>query len=480
MAHSRRDFLAGLGCAALSRAAFAIGADTFFGVNALAGPGVENGGGYKALVCIFLFGGNDANNTVIPRTDYDQYGSQTRARGGAAIQIPFDDLLQVNPPSDPGGREFGLHPALGDPAGGWPTLYDLWLNQKVAVLANTGTLIRPIPDRDAYRTQPTLYRPYQLFSHSDQQTSWQNSYAQGPFPTGWGGRTADVSVVDPSGFPTITSVAGVTLFSAGRNTRPLVMPPAPTAPNQSLIIFRPQDRPEGSPLRQLIDSDNTEGAPVLVRNVAKLTNQAIRNSELLSRNPTVRTFPNNSLGNQLLQIAKMIALSQDIGITRQIFFASIGGFDTHDQQGGVVGNQANLLRQVSQGMATLYDALGDIEGRDMTSQVTTFTMSDFSRTFNPGSAGRGTDHAWGSHQFVLGGAVNGGDFYGLYPNLTLDGPDDAQFGANARGLWIPSTSVDQYGATLAKWFGVAESDIPMVFPNIGEFSQADLGFMAAS
>ncbi len=471
MAHSRRDFFSGLGCAFLSRVALYTGAEKLFAINALAGPGAP-AGDYKALVCVFMFGGNDANNLIIPVDEYTLYADpgNPRTRVNAAIQIQLNELAntQITPPSD--GRTYGLHPRM-------TALHNLWSQGKAAAVVNAGTLIRPTT-RQEFRTDPR-FRPYQLFSHSDQQTEWQAAYGLGPIQTGWGGRTADIQMVGESGFPTITSVAGVTIFSAGRRTRPLVIPPHPTEIRRTLRLNRAEDAREGSALRALIEADNVEGSPILVRGAAKLTDQAVRNSILLDQDdPEVGAFPTTSLGNQLHQIAKLITLSSQIGIQRQIFFASRGGFDTHDQQGAVNGNQGNLLFEVSEAIQAFYDFTVNF-GFDQ--QVTAFTMSDFSRTFNPGANGRGTDHAWGSHQFVIGGAVNGGDFYGRYPLLVMDGDEDADAGANARGRWIPTTSIEQYAATLALWFGVLPSDLPQIFPNpnIGEFSPIDLGFMSS-
>jgi uncharacterized protein (DUF1501 family) len=469
MAHSRREFLAGLGCTLLSRAAFVAGADKLFAMNALAGPSADGGfPDYKAMVCIFLFGGNDANNTVIP---YDDYGLYSAVRGGSGIDIPQSDLLQITPPS--AGATFGLHPNLTDFQG-------LWSDQKLAIVTNAGTLFTPISRDDYLRG---VGRPYQLFSHSDQQNEWQDSYANSPYPTGWAGRTADV--VDTGGFPVITSLAGVTIFSAGRATRPLVLDPNRPI-NQSLRLNRPGDMSDGSALRNLLNLDMGDTSPVLVRDAANLSNQAILNSLALSDDPTLNTvFPNTGIGNQLKQIAKVIILAQGIpGVRRQIFFASMGGFDTHTNQHpnpNYTQGQDGLLKQVNDAMAAFYHAT-DVDIH-MPNQITTFTMSDFSRTFVPGQRGgnAGTDHAWGSHQFVLGGAVNGGDFYGTYPTLVTGGPDDTDNNGDPtrnRGRWIPTTSVDQYGATLGKWFGLTDTQLAQVFPNIGHFSP-DLGFMGA-
>jgi uncharacterized protein (DUF1501 family) len=450
------------------------GAERLLTMNALA----QQSASYRALVCIFMFGGNDSNNVIIP---YDNYSDYAGVRGGTGIQIPQADLLQITPPS--GGATFGLHPALGNQFNG-SSLYDLWQQGKVSALVNVGPLIQPVSRAD-YRAG--LLHPYQLFSHSDQQTSWQTSVANSPYPTGWAGRAADVFGIDPSGFPTIASISGVTIFSAGSSTRPIVLPDSNTTLANALKLRRADDA-----LQDLLNIDGTSGAPTLVRDVTGVTTQAIANSVALQMGGDVSTpFPNTGLGHQLKQVARLIKLAGTLGIGRQIFFCSLGGFDTHNNQNpnadplNFNAGQPSLLNQVSQAMAAFQQCVS-VE-LQVGPQVTTFTESDFSRTFKTGGTGTGTgtDHAWGSHQFVMGESVTGGDFYfdptvGGYPTLALSGPNDTDDGSGARGRWIPTTGVDQYAATLATWFGVGASDLPTVVPNIGNFGSSNLGFMSAA
>ncbi len=227
---------------------------------------------------------------------------------------------------------------------------------------------------------------------------------------------------------------------------------------------------------QALTFDGQDPMPALIQGAAQLTQQALATSTLLSTDPTLVTvFPNTSLGNQLKQVAKLVKIAPTLGVNRQIFFASLGGFDTHTNQGNIMGTQANLLLQVSQAIGAFYNALVEL---GVSTQVTIFTSSDFSRTFVPGGGGTGTDHAWGSHQFVIGDSVQGGDFYGTYPNLALGDLDDTDAGTGARGRWIPTISVDQYASTLATWYGLAASDLGLVFPNLGNFATPNLGFMA--
>ncbi len=471
MAQTRRQFLVHTGCGALSAAALLSGLGRFALVDALAQPGEASG--YKALVCIFLFGGNDANNVVIPYTNYVQYSS---VRGAANFAVPQGDLLQVNPPT--AGLTFGLNPRLGDAFGTNPSLFDLWNQQpqsKVAIVCNTGPLIRPV-SRDEYRAG--MARPYQLFSHSDQQNLWQTSYATGPRQTGWGGLTADKTGGSGGNFPAISSIAGVTVFSTGQNTRPLVLAPAPTLLSQTLRLLRTNDQ---QAILDALTADGQDPMPSLIRGAAQISKNALDVSAQLAVDPPVLNtqFPNNSLGNQLKQVAKVIQFIQgapSLGVTRQIFFASLGGFDTHTNQGLFNGNagQPALLSQVSQAIGSLYQATVEL---GVSNQVTIFTSSDFSRTFVPGGGQTGTDHAWGSHQFVVGAAVKGGDFYGQYPSLALGADQDTDAGSGARGRWIPTTSVDQYAATLADWYGLSAGDRTLVFPNIGAFTPQTLGFM---
>src|SRR5712692_674649 len=460
MAQTRRQFLRHAACGTLSASALLAGLGRFAIIDVLAKP--PSGGGYKALVCIFLFGGNDSNNIVIPIDDYSLYAN---VRGSSGIAIPQADLHPILPPSV--GRQFGLHPALAE-------LQSLWLRKKLAIVCNSGTLTTPLT-RNEYLAGAG--RPYQLFSHSDQQNQWQTAYATNPIGTGWAGRVADeTSAINGDGrFPVIASVAGVTVFSTGASTRPIVLSPAPTPLNQTLRLLKSDQA-----LLDVLLGDEEDVMPTLVKSAARVTSQAVDNSLLLNTNPSLLTaFPNTSLGNQLKQIAKLIKLatqSSSLGLNRQIFFCSLGGFDTHFNQGNIAGAQASLLKQVSQAMNAFYDATVEL---GVASQVTTFTASDFSRTFKPAGTGAatGTDHAWGSHHFVMGAGVAGGDFYGRYPSLELGGANDADAGSSARGRWIPTTSVDQYAATLAPWYGLPSSELRTVFPNIGNFTKAVLDFM---
>lgn len=457
MEHSRRDFLSKASCGLLGKAALVTGFERFCDIGLLAAPIAPND--YRALVCIFLFGGNDANNTVISLDRYSDYAS---IRG--ALAIPQDQLLPIEPLNRNGANagRFGLHPAL-------TALQPLWSQGRLAVLCNVGTLLEPLT-KAAYLSSGS--RPYQLFSHSDQQNQWQTALSNGSSPVGWGGRMADATQDALSGFPTVASLAGMPVFSAGQRTRPLAISPAPTPLNQTLRLKQPDDA-----LKQILTLDQENTSPLLVRAATKVMAQSLTNSDSLNTDPPIVTvFPNTGLANQLKQVAKLIAVSSQLGLRRQIFFCSLGGFDTHS---GQLATQTSLLGQLGDAMAAFYAATIEL---GVSSKVATFTLSDFSRTFKPAGTATntvGSDHAWGSHQFIMGDVVRGHDFYGSYPALELGGANDTDTGTTARGRWIPSVSVDQYASTLALWYGLPLSDLASIFPNIGRFTTADLGFLSA-
>jgi uncharacterized protein (DUF1501 family) len=461
MAMKRRNFLQHA-CAALSAATLMSGFGRFSLINAIAQSQVDAATDYKALVCIFLFGGNDANNMIIP---YDGYSAYQTVRGSAPYAVSQADLLQISPRSAQGVKYgFGGYDRNNNTAT-MTELQTLFNQNQLAVVVNVGTLVQPIT-RAQYLSGAV--RPDSLFSHSDQQAQWQSAISiktnVSSVPTGWGGRAADVAqpLNGTTTFPLIISTAGVTLYTTGLYARPLV-------PSSGLRGFPnpPDNDARYAALRQLLMVD--AGSTLIGSNNAT-TISAIDSTNRLNAaiagNSISTQFPNSSLGTQLKTVANIIKARDTIGLKRQIFFCSLGGFDTHTAQAGA---QPPLLRQVSQAMKAFYDATVEL---GVATQVTTFTLSDFSRTFKP-SQGGGSDHAWGSHHLVMGGAVRGGDFYGTFPTLALGGPDDV----SSEGRWIPTISVDQYGATLASWFGISNTDIVRVFPNIGRFPTANLGFM---
>ena len=479
MAQTRRDFLRTAACA-LGGAALASTVESFGLMDAYA----QTAAGYRALVCVFLNGGNDGNNMVVPldATGFNEY-SNTSGRASAGLALTQASMVPttISPPSQ--GRPFGLHPNM-------PEMKALFDQGKLAVVCNTGPLVEPLT-RTTYRNN-TGRKPLQLFSHSDQVALWQTSIADTVSQTGWGGRMADrMALLNlPSTFSHSVSIAGVSTFLTGASTRQLAIADASTALANLLPLTMTGNTNDIASRRAAFDEIRAGEMPHrLVRAANDTRNSAIQTSQQLStvafKNFST-VFPATSLGRQLLQVGRIIAERGTFGMKRQVFFVQAGGYDTHsNQRGGGVNSQDTLLLQLSQALNAFYNLLrnelgnpgsGFYIGSDVTQEVTTFTLSDFGRTLQPAGAGAivGSDHGWGSHHLVLGGAVRGGDFYGTFPTLALSGPDDA----DSRGRWIPTTSVEQYAATLANWYGLSQSDFPAVFPLLDRFPTANMGFMS--
>lgn len=446
------------------------------------------GGDYRALVCIFLAGGNDGNNMVIPNHSsgsVSNYSAYSAARTPQGLAIAQSSLLPISVPRM-GNLTYGLHPALGPVTGGINNgIHELWAQGKMAIVTNCGTLVQPTT-KSQYQSR-TVPLPFQLFSHSDQVTQFQSGIAGSNSFTGWGGRLSDrmTGTSNPGALiPMITSISGAQLFTAGQTTLPLAIANANTGLNQ---VLNPQGFNTTAESQARLAAFNQLRTQELSANyiaaASHITDQAMEANQALSTfNEVTVTFPNTGIGLQLKQVARLIKKRNDLDINRQIFYCQLGGFDTHNNQ---IGGQDNLLTQLSQAMRAFYDEMG-VQGAQ--NNVTMFTMTDFGRTMNPAGSGAtvGTDHAWANHLFVVGGSVIGGDFYGIntsngtpYPTLVFNGPDDADGGTNARGRWIPTSSVEQFAATMARWYGLSESNIPVVFPNINNFGNSNLGFMTA-
>ncbi|NJD07589.1 MAG: DUF1501 domain-containing protein [Methylococcaceae bacterium] len=462
---SRRRFLKSLGGGALGAASFLSGADRLFQMNAWADPTGGPYDDYKALVCVFLYGGNDANNMVIPYADAD-YQAYKEARGNLAFEHAA--LLPLKAADNT--TTLALHPNLTG-------LQSLWAGGKLAILSNVGPLVYPFASRNDYLKR-SVQTPYQLFSHSDQQAAWQSSDARGSATTGWGGRLASYTRSPADSLPNSIGINDGDLFNTGIGASPLVIPAAPTELSRALTLNHPGDQSPDSTYRRMLENADNAQAPTLVRAAARVMEQSLQSSTDLSVNPTItQSFSWSGLGNQLLQAAKLIKFSKEAGIQRQVICCSMGGFDTHINQGTTWGSHAGMMQELGTALAEFYAATEELKLAD---KITTFTMSEFGRTLKPNGEGgsAGTDHAWGGHHFIVGGAVRGNILYGRYPQMVLGDGDDADNGSGARGRWIPSTSVDQYAATLARWFGVSESDLLALFPNLKNFDTADLGFMA--
>lgn len=418
---------------------------------------------YKALVCLFLNGGNDANNLIVP-SDSAGYAAYAAARSNLAL--PRTDLLPLAPKTTSDGRAFSLHASV-------PELHSLFNSGKAAFLANVGTLVYPTTRAQWQSNSVPL--PRQLFSHSDQQVQWQNSVPDRPSTTGWGGRLADlVNAFNSNNEISMSiSLAGKNYFQVGKNVTQYAVGTGGAVALAGSTATSGADFARFQAQKDLFAQSQTA---LFDTAFAGISRSAINDAEMLnsvlSRSPAITTpFPNTTAGNQLRMAARLIAAAPTLGLKRQVFFVQLGGWDTHAAQlinaAPTTGTHAGLLAQVSQAINAFYNATTELGAAE---QVTLFSSSDFGRTYR--SNGDGSDHGWGNHQFIVGGAVKGTEIYGRMPVLTVGGPDDT-----TQGRWIPTTSVDEYAATIARWFGVSAADLPVVLPNIGRFIKPDLGFL---
>jgi uncharacterized protein (DUF1501 family) len=442
---TRREFLTKAG--RLISTIGAAGALTpFSAVNAFA-----QGSDYKALVCVFLFGGNDANNMIVPLDS--RYATYASVRG--TVAIPQSSLLPVVTAS---GEVHGLHPSLAP-------IHPLWAAKKMASVLNVGTLVKPTT-KAAYQSN-SVPIPSNLFSHSDQQQQWQTASPLMASATGWGGRVADKiqGLNLPSNFPPSVAISGNSLQLQGFETKP-------TTIQGNFGIEGNNGSGRGNArmgaLQEILKLDS---GVVLFQAANRILGDSIglakQVEEAINSGPAMAGFPGSSLGQQFAQVARIIQARAALGMRRQIFFLSQGGYDTHN---GQLPDHANLLSDLAQSMLAFYNATTTMGVAD---QVTTFMESEFNRTFTP-NGNVGTDHAWGTHVLALGGSVLGGKAIGSFPVLAVKGPDDV---SDTRGNWIPAFSLDQYGATFAQWFGVNAVDLNFVFPHLANFSQKTLGFL---
>jgi len=423
-----------------------------------------NVSGYKALVCLYLNGGNDGFNWLVPVT---AAAYQTYAGSRTSLALANNTLLPLTPLAGGGasdGNTYGLHPSC-------PELQTLFNGGQAAFVCNVGTLVQPLTVAQA---QAGTALPPQLFSHADQTTEWMTSYPQSPNRTGWGGRIADLLVaqgVSPK-LAFNVNVGGANYWQEGQVTNPYVLGTsgAPTVSVTDNTTYR------GGARARLANALLTQAASdpnLMVQQYAAIWGNATAkvaqvNAALGAAGDLTTAFPSNpndwDLGLQLHEVARVIKAQAQIGDARQMFFVQMGGFDTHS---GELATQAALLGYVSRYVNAFLAAMTKIGQQN---NVTLFTISDFGRTLTTNAGG--ADHGWGSHHLVAGGAVKGGKFYGRMPSLMIGGADD--FG---QGRIVPTTSTDQYAATLANWFGVAASDLAGLFPNLANFSAQNLGFV---
>jgi uncharacterized protein (DUF1501 family) len=409
---------------------------------------------YKALVCVFLFGGNDSFNMVVPRSlaEYNVYAASRQN-----LAVARDVLLPIEPLTSD-GAQYGLHP-------GMTGLRDLFETGRAAVVANVGPLIQSTT-RDQFLNHSVPVPP-QLFSHNDQQDQWQTLRGRAGIKTGWAGRIAD-ALAAQTGAQQIAlniSLNGTAPFQAGASTLPYTIGTT-GAPVYFGMTTAPEDRARRAAFEALLGEN---WLSIFARAFAGVNRRALDTADLvnaaLATAPTLVTpFPASRLAQQLAMVAKLIAVRDALSMSRQIFFVAAGGFDTHDNQAT---DQPNLLADVSASVAAFHAATVEL---GVAAQVTTFTQSDFGRTLT--SNGDGTDHGWGGHQLLAGDAVRGRDIYGRMPRLEIGGPDDV-----GAGRIVPTTSVDQFAATLSKWFGVTEAQLDLIAPNLANFAQRDLGFL---
>jgi uncharacterized protein (DUF1501 family) len=475
---SRREFLR---LSSLLSSAGALGVATPFALNlATMGSAAAqtNLNDYKALVCLFLYGANDHANTVLATdsTSWTQYTSVRTTSEAGSIALPAvgnsGGVLPITPNTLQAGRTFALHPAMSE-------LRNIFDAGRAAIVANVGPLVVPTT-LEQYKAA-SVPLPPKLFSHNDQQSLWQ-AYAPEGAAFGWGGRMGDLlAAYNSNPIFTAISASGNAVFLSGRSVHQYQVGNSGAVAISGLSGSLYGSTTAGATLRNIITGDTSN---YFQKEHAAVTNRAISAQSMLApamatagvggivnpsqyTNPNTGLLANNSLAIQLQTVARIIAGRSALGAKRQVFFVSMGGFDTHDAQRT---QHADLLAKLSHAIAYFDTTMANVMGSDLRQQVTLFTASDFGRTFT--SNGDGTDHGWGSHHFVVGGAVKGKNICGNFPVTGLKHAQDV-----GSGSLLPQFSVDQYGATLANWFGLSATQINDVFPNIVNFSNRNLGFV---
>lgn len=488
---NRRDFI---------RASAALGAMPFLPPFSISSADAADTTGYKALVCVFLFGGNDSHNMIVPATNANnEYNTYVASRGGLAeangLALPLASLLPISP-ATMAANSFGLHPAMTN----LQTLFNT--DKKLAVVANTGPLLAPTTLAQYQNRSVPL--PPQLFSHSDMQMHWQTMQPDVPADTGWGGRMADAfRAASSSLLPVSTSLGSGNIFMKGNQVTAYTVSPVKYKNgviDTGTLIARTANADiswnwtgtgaNRYPQDVFVNNINDARANLLEKQYAGIHKASLDvgafvtdsmynvNSGVYTlKNPVPGTWPvANRLAAQLHSVAAMIAARATLGVTREIFFVSLGGFDNHGDQFGsnvngktlLSGKHFDLLKTLDEALNVFYRAT-DTMG--VASNVTTMTMSDFGRTLR--SNGQGSDHGWGGHQLVLGGAVKGGRIVGSFPMPALGTAVDV-----GEGRLLPAIASDAYIATLATWMGAATSDLAVIVPNLTRFNTQSIDLMA--
>ena len=459
--HSRREFMKTASYAAMAGVSASPALHSMRALAAMTSHAASAPTDYRALVCVYLQGGNDGHGTLIA-TDSDSYAAFTAARSGAVgLAYPLNELLPITPLTPQSGRTFALNPYLTG-------VQNLFTSGRAALVANTGTLVAPVT-KDQWN-QGTATLPPSLFSHFDQTNAWE-AIAANDVNRGWGGRMADlIESMNSNASFTCISTSGNTLFLAGETAFQLRVSSAGalTANGLSSPLFGSAQNTAA--LQAIIGADNTnlfakEYAVIVRRSLAA---QAALKAAMAPAGPTgvpnppqfldpaTNMLTDNQLALSLQTVARVIAGRTALGVSRQVYFVELGGFDTHDTQAKRL---STLLSQLGAAFE-YFDQLMVTSG--LSNQVTLFTVSDFGRTLTANSDG--TDHGWGSHHIVAGGGVAGQNIYGTYPVVGANQANDV-----GAGRLIPTTAVEQYGGTLARWMGLSDSQVREVFPNFGNF-----------
>lgn len=415
-------------------------ASTMFPFRAMSQAMSGTTSGYKALVCVFLYGGNDSNNMLIPM-DTMNYQLYAAARKGLALSQP--DLLPLP------GVGYSVHPSM-------PMTQALFSSKNLAFVANMGALVRPTTR--AQILDNTAVLPDNLMSHPDQRNCMQSALQTSGWASGWGGRIADkLSSVQSASIPMGISLYGNNCFLDGKHTGGFL--PTESDCDDSSICNAARDIAQITSNLALVQAD--EQILSTLATESSTYGDAITNATL----PSV-SFPGTGTASQLKTVARIISIRDQLQATRQIFFVGMQGFDTHTSQ---LDTQASRLAELDGAIGAFANCL---QAMNLFNDVTLFTLSDFTRTLNMNNSA-GSDHGWGGHHIVMGGAVQGGRIYGNFPTLEPGGPDDM----TGLGCWIPSTSLNQYAATLASWFGIRGEELTEILPDLANFSVQNLGFL---